>query len=116
MVFLLFARSIGTYPKGREGGCYGTQIEMMPAGRRDGSSSPFCGLGGLQSRGFTSSMGECLSEARCAEHFDDAFEVVSHDGDADFSLSTCEAPQQQARVAEDAIFDGSEGMFNRRSS
>ena len=28
MVFLLFARSIGTHPKGREGVCYGTQFQM----------------------------------------------------------------------------------------
>ena len=28
MVFLLFARSIGTHPKGRGGVCYGTQFQM----------------------------------------------------------------------------------------
>ena len=32
----------------------------------------------------------------CAEHLDDAFEVVSHDGDAHFGLRTRQASQQQA--------------------
>jgi hypothetical protein len=50
-----------------------------------------CGVGVLKSGDFISGRGECLSEARCAEHFDDALEVVSHDGDDDFSLSTCQA-------------------------
>ena len=49
---------------------------------------------------------------RCAEHLDDALEVVSHDGDADFGLSACQASQQQTRIPEDAVFDCSEGMLN----
>ena len=68
-----------------------------------------CGVGRLQSGDFVSGGGECLREARCAEHMDDALEVVSHDGDADFSLSTCQTSQQQARVLEDAVFDVPKG-------
>jgi hypothetical protein len=74
-------------------GCYGTEVQMMLEGRWDGSSSLFSGLGVLTSGDLISGGAECLSEARCAEHFDDSLEVVSHDGDADFSLSTCQAPQ-----------------------
>lgn len=48
----------------------------------------------------------------CAEHVRDALEVVSHDGDADFGLSACQASQQQTRMPEDAVFDCSEGMLN----
>jgi len=42
----------------------------------------------FESGDFISGECECLSEVRCAEFLDDAFEVVSHDGDADFRLST----------------------------
>src|ERR1035441_5004709 len=52
----------------------------------------------------------------CSEHLEDAFEVVSHDRDADFRLSTRQASKQQARMTEDAVFDCSEGMLNRGSS
>jgi hypothetical protein len=52
----------------------------------------------LKSGDFISGGGECLSESRCAEHIDDALEVVNHDGDADFRLSTCQAAQQQAKM------------------
>lgn len=52
----------------------------------------------------------------CAEHLDDAFEVVSHDGDAEFGLRTGQASQQQTRMTEDTVFDCSEGMLDRRSS
>ena len=70
----------------------------------------------FESGDFISGWCECLSEACCAKDLDDAFEVVSHDGDADFRLSTRQASQQQTRMPEDAIFDRSEGMLNGRSS
>ena len=42
--------------------------------------------------------------------------VVGHDGDADLGLSARQASYEQARMTEDAVFDCSEGMLNRRSS
>ncbi len=57
--------------------------------------------------------GQGLSEVCCAEHLDDAFEVVNHDADADFGLRTRQASQQRSRMTEDAVFDYSEGMFDR---
>ncbi len=78
-------------------------------------SSLFWALDVLNSGDFISGWGERLSEAHCAEHIDDSLEVVSHDGDANFSLSTCQSAQKQARVAEDTVFDCPEGMLYRRS-
>jgi hypothetical protein len=90
MVFLLFARSIDTHPNGREGCRYGTRIRLMLRGMTGRSSSLFGAPGVLDSGDFLSGGAECLSEARCAEHFDYSLEVVSHDRDTDFSLNTCQ--------------------------
>jgi Phage integrase, N-terminal SAM-like domain len=63
-------------------------------------------LGGLQLGG----------DGVASEDVDHAFEVVGHDREADFGLGAAETAQQEARMAEDAIFQGGEGMLNRRSS
>ena len=65
--------------------------------------------------GFISGGCECLGESRRAEDVDDALEVVGHDGDTHFRPSACQASQQQARMAEDAVLERSEGVLDRGS-
>ena len=57
-------------------------------------------------------LGQCLNQPRCAEQVDHAFEVVSQDGEGDFGASSAESSQQQARMAKDAVLQGSEGMLD----
>ena len=51
-----------------------------------------------------------------SEDVDHAFEVAGHDREADVGLGASETAQQEAWMAEDAIFQGGEGMLDRRSS
>ena len=50
------------------------------------------------------------------EDVDYAFEVVSHDGEADFGLCAAGSSQQQSGMAKDTVFENREGKLDGRSS
>ena len=75
----------------------------------------FEALVSLLSCGVLGSAGQGICEFLATEYVDHAFEVVGCRGQADFGLCSSQSAQQQARVAEDAIFQGSEGVFDGRS-
>jgi len=52
----------------------------------------------------------------CSKDINHAFDVVGHDGKADFCICTLQSAQQEARMAEDLIFESGEGVFHRASS
>ena len=59
---------------------------------------------------------ECGPQARSAEHVHHAFQVVGDGRQTDLGLRSAASAQQEPRVPEDAVLQGSEGMFDRRSS
>jgi hypothetical protein len=52
----------------------------------------------------------------CPKYIRYTLQVVSHYRDADFSSCTGQSTHQQTGMSEDAVFDRSEGMFNRASA
>lgn len=58
-------------------------------------------------------LGECLNELGCAEQVDHTLEVVGHGCEPDFGACSVETAQQQARMSEDAVLEGAEGMLDR---
>ena len=59
---------------------------------------------------------ECTRESGVTQHTDHPFQVVSHGGQPDLGPGSGESAQQQARMAEDAVFERSEGMLDGGAS
>lgn len=59
---------------------------------------------------------ERLRQLGVSEDICHPFEVVGHDCEAEFGVSSYPSAQEEAWMTEDAVFDGREGMFDDRSS
>ena len=59
---------------------------------------------------------ERLRQLGVSEDIRHPLEVVGHDCEAEFGVSSYPSAQEEAWMTEDAVFDRREGMFDNRSS
>lgn len=59
---------------------------------------------------------ECWGECACSEHVLHPLHVIYKGCEADLGLCSGASAHQEARMSEDAVFEGGEGMFDGRSA